>query len=113
MMWTDTTHFYAATDCKYLGRPCPAAERMIGKLAEKMNDAALTGTWETTPGQDEWAANDSYCRQTIWGNWDHGAYDGTNLPGPDPNWPVRQALQLACPTVIATVVDVEQIRDGA
>ncbi|MBY6140795.1 hypothetical protein KUV26_15245 [Leisingera daeponensis] len=39
MMWTDKTHFYAATDCKHLGKPCPAAERMIAKLAEAMTKA--------------------------------------------------------------------------
>ncbi|KIC21574.1 hypothetical protein [Leisingera sp. ANG-Vp] len=39
MIWTDQTHFYAATDCKHLGRPCPAAERMIAKLAEAMTKA--------------------------------------------------------------------------
>ncbi|WP_264211093.1 hypothetical protein [Leisingera thetidis] len=52
MIWTDQTHFYAATDCKYLGRPCPAAERMIAKLAEAMTrakpltqeDFEITGT---------------------------------------------------------------------
>ncbi|EBA15911.1 hypothetical protein RSK20926_04847 [Roseobacter sp. SK209-2-6] len=38
-MWTDQTHFYAATDCKYLGRPCPAAQRMIAKLAEAITKA--------------------------------------------------------------------------
>ncbi|KIC11952.1 hypothetical protein RA19_04820 [Leisingera sp. ANG-M1] len=39
MIWTDQTHFFAATDCKHLGRPCPAAERMIAKLAEAMTKA--------------------------------------------------------------------------
>lgn len=80
---------------------------------DRILDAALTGTWETSDGQEAWAANDSYCRQTIWGTWDHGAYDGTNLPALEPQWPVRNALQVACPTVIATVVDVEEIKDGA
>lgn len=39
MMWTDKTHVYAATDCKYLGKPCPAAQRMVAKLAEALSAA--------------------------------------------------------------------------
>ncbi|MGB1697215.1 MAG: S8/S53 family peptidase [Thermoplasmatota archaeon] len=75
-------------------------------------NATLHGEGEMVPGEEDWFINDSYCRQTIWGEWEHGDYDGTNLPGADPNWPLRQAIQVACPTVIATVVDVEQIKDG-
>jgi len=40
MIWTDKTHNFAATTCKHLGRPCPAAVRMVGKLAEAMTKAA-------------------------------------------------------------------------
>ena len=39
MIWTDRTHVYAATDCKFLGRPCPAAQRMVAKLAQAMATA--------------------------------------------------------------------------
>ncbi|MFW8595452.1 hypothetical protein [Cribrihabitans neustonicus] len=39
MIWTDKTHFYAATTCRHLGRPCPAAEQMAAKLAEAMTRA--------------------------------------------------------------------------
>ncbi|MFW8635392.1 hypothetical protein [Cribrihabitans pelagius] len=39
MIWTDKTHFYAATTCLHLGRPCPAAEQMVAKLAEAMTRA--------------------------------------------------------------------------
>lgn len=67
---------------------------------------------EMIEGEADWFINDSFCRQSIWGSWDHGDYDGTNLPAADPNWPFRQALQEACPTVVSTVVDVEQIKDG-
>ncbi len=75
-------------------------------------DAALTGKGEMIDGEEDWFINDSYCRQSIWGDWEHGDYDGTNLPGPSPLWPMRNALQAACPTVVKTVVDVERIRDG-
>ncbi len=75
-------------------------------------DAALTGKGTMKDGEADWFINDSYCRQSIWGSWEHGAYDGTNLPGPSPTWPMRNALQVACPTVVKTVVDIERIRDG-
>ena len=39
MIWTDKTHFYTATDCIHLGRPCPAAERLVRKLAAAMTEA--------------------------------------------------------------------------
>ncbi len=75
-------------------------------------DAALTGTGDMIDGEADWFAHDSFCRQSIWGEWEHGAWDGSNAPTYNPNWPVRTALALACPTVVATVVDVERIRDG-
>ena len=92
--------------------------RLDGELVwmEEVNSilrAAVHGEGEYIDGEEDWFINDSYCRQSIWGTWDHGAYDGTNLPGPDPTWPLRTALQEACPTVVATVVDVLEIRDGA
>ncbi len=74
-------------------------------------DAVLTQKGEMIDGEEDWFINDSYCRQSIWGEWEHGDYDGTNLPDPSPLWPIRTALQGACPTVIKTVVDVERIRD--
>lgn len=80
---------------------------------QRIVDVALgAAEGEMAPGEEDWFINDSYCRQSIWGAWDGGWYDGTNLPGPDPMWPFRTALQVACPTVVKTVVDVERIRDG-
>ena len=76
-------------------------------------DAALLGEGVMMDGEADWFANDSYCRQSVWGTWDHGAWDGSNEPGADPNWPVRTAIAQSCPTVVKAVVDVEKIRDGA
>lgn len=39
MIWSDQTHGYTATDCPDLGRPCPAAERMITRLAAALTQA--------------------------------------------------------------------------
>ncbi|MGR3760585.1 hypothetical protein ACUXV3_10710 [Roseobacteraceae bacterium NS-SX3] len=36
MIWTDKTHVFAATHCRHLGRPCPAAERLLTRLAASM-----------------------------------------------------------------------------
>lgn len=49
-------------------------------------------------GEREWMTVDSYCRQKIWGSWDGGYYraDETALPGPDPAWPIRSALEAGC-----------------
>lgn len=47
-------------------------------------------------GEAEWFVVDSYCRQTRWATWRDGDYDGTNLPPPDPLFPLRQALAAMC-----------------
>ncbi|WP_293577614.1 hypothetical protein [Phaeobacter sp.] len=52
MNWTDTTHSYSLSTCMHLGRPCPAAERMIARLSSAMmqarsstqDDFEITGT---------------------------------------------------------------------
>ena len=50
-------------------------------------------------GEREWMVVDSFCRQEIWGSWTGGEYvaGSTPLPGPDPLWPARSALEAACP----------------
>ena len=48
----------------------------------------------------KWMAVDSFCRQHLWGSWKGGAYvEGkTKLPGADPAWPTRSAIETFCPT---------------
>lgn len=36
MIWADKTHRFSATVCRHTGRPCPAAARMMRKLARAM-----------------------------------------------------------------------------
>ena len=56
---------------------------------------------ERPEGEREWMIVDSFCRQEIWGSWKGGYFvDGKiDLPGPDPLYPVRSALETACPGV--------------
>ncbi|HEV2757526.1 MAG TPA: S8/S53 family peptidase [Actinomycetota bacterium] len=60
-----------------------------------------TAELERPPGEREWMIVDSFCRQEIWGQWKGGYYLGgeTDLPGPDPAYPLRSALEQACPSV--------------
>ena len=50
-------------------------------------------------GEREWMTVDSYCRQEMWGAWKGGYYvDGrSELPGPDPRWPIRSGYEQTCP----------------
>jgi hypothetical protein len=50
-------------------------------------------------GELEWMIVDSFCRQHLWGSWLGGYYvEGkTELPGDDPNWPVRSSYERDCP----------------
>lgn len=56
-------------------------------------------------GEPEWMIVDSFCRQEIWGSWNGGSYvEGeTELPGSDPAYPVRSALQATCPALFPPV----------
>lgn len=56
-------------------------------------------------GEAAWMIVDSFCRQEIWGPWSAGAYAAgtTALPGADPLFPVRSALEAACPSLFAPV----------
>lgn len=54
---------------------------------------------ERPEGEREWMIVDSFCRQHIWGSWTDGYYiEGkTELPGRDPMWPLRSAIEQGCP----------------
>lgn len=49
-------------------------------------------------GEREWMIVDSWCRQNLWGFWSGGYYkqDLTDLPPPDPQWPIRTSLRESC-----------------
>ena len=84
--------------------------RETGKVKDWLKEfervlAPLEGrakTLERPAGEREWMTVDSYCRQDIWGAWRGGYYiDGkTELPGPDPSYPLRSLLEQTCPALM-------------
>lgn len=68
-------------------------ERIIGPLFGRAE------TLERPAGERAWFIVDSFCRQHLWGAWTGGYYvEGrTELPGFDPDWPVRSAIEQTCP----------------
>ena len=54
---------------------------------------------ERPAGEREWMIVDSYCRQHLWGAWGGGYFvEGeTDLPGTDPRYPLRSAIEEGCP----------------
>jgi len=52
-------------------------------------------------GERDWMIVDSFCRQHLWGSWGEGYFrrGETKLPGYDPQWPVRSAIEAGCPLV--------------
>jgi hypothetical protein len=66
-------------------------ERIFGPLA------GTAEPLERPQDEIDWMVVDSYCRQSIWGTWSGGYWaDGDALPGPDPAWPLRSALEAGC-----------------
>jgi hypothetical protein len=81
--------------------------RMDGDEAWAEELARVTGPMDGSAeplvrpeGEHDWFVVDSYCRQEIWDlSWRFGYYVAaeTSLPGPSPMWPLRSALEAACP----------------
>lgn len=58
------------------------------------------GTWYEDQDQDQkdWMIALSWCRQQLWGGWEHGYWNpDVALPDPDPQWPLRTWLVEDCP----------------
>jgi hypothetical protein len=70
-------------------------DRIVGPLFGRAKEL------ERPAGEREWMIVDSFCRQEIWGSWKGGYFvDGkTDLPGPDPAYPLRSSFEAACPGV--------------
>ncbi|UTS81826.1 hypothetical protein [Phaeobacter piscinae] len=63
MNWTDTTHRYSLSNCQHLGQPCPAAERMLSRLAAALGQArAVTTDDFEIAGNCELTACDRPCQ---------------------------------------------------
>ena len=85
--------------------------RETGKWDEYMKEFAriidpMLGrakTLKRPAGEREWMIVDSFCRQHLWGGWRGGYYvEGkTQLPGPDPAYPLRTSMENGCPLLPA------------
>ncbi|HYH28550.1 MAG TPA: S8/S53 family peptidase [Actinomycetota bacterium] len=75
----------------------------VERVVAPMEGRAATLT--RPAGEREWMIVDSYCRQEIWGDWDGGYFVRglTDLPAPDPAYPLRNAYQAACPQLFPPV----------
>jgi hypothetical protein len=81
--------------------------RETGKWASYMKEFArivrpmfgIAKALKRPDGERQWMVVDSFCRQHVWGGWTGGYYiEGkTDLPGPDPAWPIRSWMQESCP----------------
>jgi hypothetical protein len=72
-------------------------ETEIARIVDPMFGRAAA--LERPEGEREWMIVDSFCRQHLWGSWKGGYYvDGkTDLPGAQPGWPLRSAIETTCP----------------
>lgn len=62
MNWTNPSHSCAATYCITLGRPCPAAQRMLNALSASMNQAkAVTEEHFEISGEASLSACEAGC----------------------------------------------------
>ncbi len=82
-----------------------ALEKTNGVAGEVARIVAIA-TGKTKPaarpaGESEWFVVDSWCRQHIWGAWSGGAWKtGQAVPGADPAYPTRNAIQAVCPALM-------------
>ena len=86
----------------YLDRSSGERKQWLKELARILDPLfGQAPELERPAGEREWMVVDSFCRQEIWGAWKGGYYVSgkTDLPGPDPTYPMRSALEQACPGV--------------
>lgn len=60
------------------------------------------------PDKDLFAQAVSFCTQQVWGTWDHGAWQGGDIPI-SPDWPLRAWLSTNCPDTIGAVVTAAEL----
>ena len=68
-------------------------ERLLGPLFGTAKEL------KRPEGEREWMTVASYCRQHLWGKWRGGYYrqGSSELPGFDTDYPIRSAIETACP----------------
>jgi hypothetical protein len=84
---------YFARETGVVGDWLEEFERILGPLEGRAKPL------KRPAGEREWMVVDSFCRQHLWGAWKGGAYvEGkSELPGFDPEWPVRSQIEQTCP----------------
>ena len=80
-------------------------ENYVADLSRVMDLLTGASVSDLTQEQEAWLVADSMCRQSTWGSWDYGYYDGSNAPSADPEWPIRSFLADVCPLTLPLVVE--------
>lgn len=88
---------------RYLGDETYEAD--VQRIIDIVRGALLV---ELSEEQRNWLIADSACRQSLWGSWSHGYFDGSNAPAADPAWPIRSFLADVCPQTLPPVVQALQ-----
>lgn len=80
----------------HIGNPEEEVQRIV--------DIALGNVpYAPSPNRVAFAQAVSYCTQQVWGEWDHGEWQG-EAPNIDPQWPLRTWLWNGCPETINAIV---------
>lgn len=80
-------------------------ENYVADLSRILDNVTGARKTELSEEQQAWLIADSMCRQSVWGSWEYGYYDGSNAPAVDPSWPIRSFLSDACPLTLPLVVE--------
>ncbi len=86
----------------------------FGRMGDWQNESSkiadyVKGDWyeEQDEDQKDWMIALSWCRQQLWGEWEHGYWNpDVDLPEADPQWPLRTWLVEECPRSGKVVHDV-------
>lgn len=85
----------------YSGHIGDAAAQVAAIVGLASGDTADARPAELVAQIDAFAVAVSYCTQSVWGTWEHGAWKaGDDLPATDPQWPLRSWFTTSCPQVL-------------
>jgi hypothetical protein len=108
---TDEMRLVAEGHGSFLGRMADDWQAESQHVADYVR-----GNWYEEQDQDQydWMVALSWCRQNLWGEWDHGYWNpDVELPASDPeNWPLRTWLIEQCPESGAALLDVIRMING-
>lgn len=108
---TEEMRFIAEGHGSYLGRMAEDWQAESQRVADYVR-----GEWheEQDPAQRDWMIALSWCRQQLWGEWEHGYWNASvELPASDPaQWPLRTWLTEECPRSGSLLLDVVSLVNG-